>query len=34
MDSLGGPVVGNPPAKEGDTGLIPGLGRSHMPLNN
>ena len=26
-----GPVVKNPPANAGDTGLIPGLGRSHMP---
>ena len=27
----GGPVIKNPPASEGDMGLIPGLGRSHMP---
>ena len=26
-----GPVAKNPPANAGDTGLIPGLGRSHMP---
>ena len=26
-----GPVVNNLPAKAGDTGSIPGLGRSHMP---
>ena len=26
----GGAVVKNPPANAGDTGLIPGLGRSHM----
>ena len=26
----GGPVVKNPPANEGDTGSIPGPGRSHM----
>ena len=27
----GGTVVKNPPANAGDVGLIPGLGRSHMP---
>lgn len=27
----GGPVVKNPPANRGDTGLIPYLGRSHLP---
>ena len=27
----GNSVVKNPPAKAGDTGSIPGLGRSHMP---
>ena len=27
----GGTVVKNLPANAGDTGLIPGLGRSHMP---
>ena len=27
----GGAVVRNPPANAGDTGLNPGLGRSHMP---
>ena len=26
----GGPVVKNQPANAGDTGLIPGLGKSHM----
>ena len=26
----GGSVVKNPPANAGDTGLIPGPGRSHM----
>ena len=26
-----GPVVKNLPANAGDTGLIPGFGRSHMP---
>ena len=31
---LGGSVVKNPPANAGDTGLIPGLGRSHMPRRN
>ena len=30
----GGPVVKNPPANAGDTGLIPGPGRSHMPWSN
>ena len=30
MDSLGGPVVGNPPANAGDMGMIPGVGRSHV----
>ena len=27
----GSPVVKNPPANAGDTGLIPGLRRSHVP---
>ena len=30
----GGTVVKNPPANAGDTGLSPGLGRSHMPRSN
>ena len=30
----GGAVVKNPPANAGDTGSIPGLGRSHMPWSN
>ena len=30
----GGPVVENLPANAGDTGLSPGLGRSHMPRSN
>ena len=30
----GGTVVKNPPAKAGDTGSSPGLGRSHMPRSN
>ena len=30
-DFPGGPVVKNPPANVGDTGLIPGPGRSHIP---
>ena len=30
----GDPVVENPPASSGDTGSIPGLGRSHMPWSN
>ena len=31
LDFPGGPVVKNPLANAGDTGLIPGLGRFHMP---
>ena len=30
-DFPGGTVVKNPPANAGDTGSIPGPGRSHMP---
>ena len=30
----GGAVVKNPPANAGDTGSIPGLGRSHRPRSN
>ena len=30
-DFPGGPVVQNPPAKAGHMGLIPALGRSHVP---
>ena len=30
----GGPVVWNPPANAGDTGLIPGPGGSHIPRGN
>ena len=33
-DFPGGAVVKNPPANAGDTGLIPGPGRSHMPWSN
>ena len=33
-DFPGGTVVKNPPADAGDTGLIPGPGRSHMPRSN
>ena len=33
-DFPGGPVVKNPPANAGDTGLIPGSGRSHMLWSN
>ena len=29
----GGPVVENLPCRAGDTGLIPGQGRSHTPLS-
>ena len=34
LDFPGGSVVKNPPANAGDMGLIPGLGRSHMPWGN
>ena len=34
LDFPGGLVVGNPPANEGDVGLISGLGGSHMPWGN
>ena len=30
----GGAVVKNPPANAGDTGLIPGPGKSHMLRSN
>ena len=30
----GGSVVKNLPANAGDTGSIPGVGRSHKPLSN
>ena len=33
-DFPGGIVVKNPPANAGDTGSIPGPGRSHMPWSN
>ena len=33
-DFPGGAVVENLPANAGDTGSIPGLGRSHMPRSN
>ena len=33
-DFPGGPMVKNLPANAGDTGSIPGLGRSHMPSSN
>ena len=33
-DFPGGTVVKNPPANAGDTGSIPGPGRSHMPWSN
>ena len=32
--STGGAVVKNPPANAGETGLSPGLGRSHMLWSN
>ena len=31
LDFPGGPMMKNSPAITGDTGSIPGLGRSHMP---
>ena len=34
QDFPGGPVVENPPANAGDTGLILHLGRSHKPWGN
>ena len=34
MGFPGGAVVENLPANAGDTGLRPGLGRSHMPRSN
>ena len=33
-DFAGGAVVKNPPANAGDTGSVPGPGRSHMPWSN
>ena len=30
----GGSVLKNPPASAGDTGSIPGLGRSHKPRSS
>ena len=33
-DFPGGAVVKNPPANAGDTGLVPGPGRSHVPRSN
>ena len=33
-DFPGGTMVKNPPANAEDTGLSPGLGRSHMPQSN
>ena len=33
-DFPGGPVVKNPPANAGDTGLIPGLRRFHTQWGN
>ena len=33
-DFPGGAVVQNPPANAGDTGSIPGPGRSHMPQSD
>ena len=34
QDFPGGAVVKNPAANVGDTGSIPGPGRSHMPRSN
>ena len=33
-DFPGGTMVKNPPANAGDTGSIPGPGRSHMPWSS
>ena len=33
-DFPGGPGVMNPPANAGDTSLVPGPGRFHMPWGN
>ena len=33
-DFAGGAVVKNPPVNVGDTGLSPGLERSHVPRSN
>ena len=33
-DVPGGSVIKNPPVNAGDTGLIPGLGRSHILRGN
>ena len=33
-DFPGGPVVRSLPSNAGDMGLIPGLGRFHMPQNS
>ena len=33
-DFPGGPVANNSPAKAGDTGSLPGLGRSPLPWGN
>ena len=33
-DFPGGTVVKNPPTNAGDTGSVPGPGRSHMPRRN
>lgn len=34
LDFSGGPAVKNPPVNAGDTGPIPGPGRSQMPRSN
>ena len=34
LDFPGGPVIKNLPAKAGDMGSIPGLGRFHIPWGN
>ena len=34
MEFLGCTVDKNPPANAGDTGLIPGLGKFHMPWSS
>ena len=34
LDVPGGPAIENPPANAGDTGSVPGLGRSHVQLSS
>ena len=34
VDFHGGPVIKNPPANAGDTGSVPGMGKSHVLMSN